>query len=454
MNQSISNAQLIQNFEYLDTKKVKIAITDIDGILRGKYIHIDKFKSALNHGLGFCNVVFGWDSSDQCYDNIKYTGWHSGYPDATARLDTKSYRQVPWDHNIPFFLADFYTNDQSGLDICPRQILKNQVKKAQSLGYEISVGCEFEWFNFNESPNSLKEKHFTNPKPLTPGMFGYSLLRSSLNQTFFNDLMDQLELFKVPLEGLHTETGPGVIEAAIKVAPALEAADRAVLFKTATKEIAYRHNIMASFMARWNTQLPGCSGHIHQSLTKDGKNLFYSSSDQHGMSQLFKNYLAGLIKYCPELLPMMAPTINSYKRLVKGFWAPTSSTWGIDNRTCAFRVIPGQEKSTRVEVRIPGADINPYLAVAACISGGLRGIEENLPLEQDAIVGNGYEDTLATNFPTNLKEASDLMRGSSMALDSFGQNFVNHYCNSREWEWNQYQQSVSRWELERYFEII
>jgi glutamine synthetase len=192
-------------------------------------------------------------------------------------------------------------------------------------------------------------------------MFGYSILRSSLKNPFFNDLFELLKNFNIPLEGLHTETGPGTYEAAITYADILEASDRAVLFKTAVKEIAYKHGIMASFMAKVNEQLPGCGGHVHQSLwNKEGnKNLFYDEADQFRMSELMKSYLAGQLHCLPHVLPMFAPTINSYKRLVEGAWAPTTLTWGVDNRTTALRVLSGGSKSCRLETRVIGSDVNP-----------------------------------------------------------------------------------------------
>lgn len=444
--------------ELIDTnvKKVKVAVTDIDGYLRGKLIHIDKFQSALEKGFGFCNVVFGWDSSDTCYDKCEYTGWHTGYPDALVKLDLNTLRRIPWDNGQVFVLGDFIESESKApLGICPRNILKKVIDRAKKIGFNPLCGCEFEWFNFKETPNSLYDKQHVDPLPLTPGMFGYSLLRMSSNQEYFNNIMDMNEDFNIPIEGLHTETGPGVFEAAIKFSDALEAADRAQLFKSAVKEIGKIHDITASFMARWNTEFPGCSGHIHQSLVdENGANLFYDVAAKHQMSQIFSQYIAGLVHCTPEFLLMMAPTVNSYKRLVKGFWAPTSATWGIDNRTCAFRVISGGSSSTRVEVRVPGADMNPYLSLAASIAAGLYGIENNLSLEQNPIKGNGYDDQLAQTFPDFLPQATQRFAESEIAKEYFGEEFVNHYALTRRWEWQQAKEAVTDWELKRYFEGI
>jgi glutamine synthetase len=395
-------------------KKVKIAITDIDGILRGKVIHLDKFIAIAKSGFGFCNVVFGWDSSDTCYDNTSYTGWHSGYPDALAKVDFNTYRKVPWDGDIPFFLADFVDGDGKALAVCPRQLLKKIRDEATATGFHPFFSQEFEWFNFRESSESFAQKGFQNPQTLSEGMFGYSVLRASQNGAFFNEVFDLLLKFNVPIEGLHTETGPGVYEAAILYDEVLEAADRAVLFKSGTKEIGHRHGIMPSFMAKWNSNLPGCSGHLHQSLwNKDKKkNLFFAANDPHKMSPLMKSYLAGLLHCLPHVLPLYAPNINSYKRLVEGAWAPTTVTWGLDNRTTAIRALPGGEKSTRIEMRVTGSDTNPYLAMAASLASGLYGIKKNLKLDIPPTQGRGYADKSHGTLAKNLHEATTIMKNS------------------------------------------
>ena len=436
--------------------KVKVAITDIDGVLRGKYLHKQKFLSALESGFGFCNVVFGWDMADKCYDNVDYTGWHTGYPDAHVRLDLNSFRQIPWENDLPFFLGDFVDAEEAPLEVCPRQLLKKVLARAQSAGFRASCGLEFEWFNFRETPASLAEKKHHSPETLTPGMFGYSILRSALNQPFFAALMDELARFNVPIEGLHTETGPGVLEAAILYDEALEAADRGVLFKTAAKEIGYRFGIMPSFMAKWNAELPGCSGHLHQSLwdRAGNRNLFYDAKDPHRMSALFKSYVAGQMALLPEILPFFAPTVNSYKRLVDGYWAPTKVTWGVDNRTVALRVIPGSNKSTRLETRVPGSDINPYLAVAAALAAGLYGIERGLELVDKPVVGSGYAEKRAVRLPRSLQDATFRLSESGAARELFGDAFVEHFVKTRAWEWRQFQESVTDWELRRYFELV
>ena len=314
---------------------------------------------------------------------------------------------------------------------------------------------EFEFFNFLESAASAHEKQFTNLTPLTPGMFGYSLLRASQNQPFFSAMMDELPAFGVPLEGLHTETGPGVLEAALAVSDALTAADRGVLFKAAVKEIAHRFGILPTFMAKISPELPGCSGHIHHSLWRtDGSgNAFYDRESPDGFSDTFKHFIAGQLHCLPQFLPLLAPTINSYKRLVEGMWAPTRMTWSSDNRTSALRAIGGSPKSTRLETRVSGADMNPYLALAGLLAAGLYGIKNKLAAP-DPVKGNAYEVKDVAILPRNLEEAAQVMLKSEVARALFGEVFVEHMAQSRIWEWRQFSQAVTNWELQRYFEII
>ena len=452
----LEKEKILKELKQKGDSRVKLAITDVDGILRGKYVNIEKFTSAVEKGFGFCNVVFGWDSADECYDNSSYTGWHTGYPDAEARIDLNTFRRIPWDDNVPFFLADFWNESGKPLEVCPRQVLRKVIDYCNDAGFEPTVGLEYEFVNFRESPQSLAEKSFVNPEPLTPGMFGYSISRSSLSQPYFSALCDQLTEFNIPLEGIHIETGPGVYEASIQHSGALEAADRGVLFKTAVKEIAYRYDILPSFMAKWNAKLPGCSGHIHQSLwsTRTGENVFYDESDPMKMSDVFRHFLAGQMELMPEILPMLVPNVNSYKRLVEGLWAPTTVTWGCENRTSAFRVIPGSANSTRLETRVGGADMNAYLSVAASLASGVWGVKNKLELKSSPVKGNAYAQKDAVRLPDNLIDATRKFSESEIARELFGPAFVEHFAASREWEWRQFQRAVTNWETERYLEII
>ena len=441
--------------ENLQSDKIKFAFTDIDGVLRGKIISKAKFLKGIDENLGFCNVVFGWDVNDVVYDNSEITGWHTGYPDAACSIDLSTYRTIPWNDDLPFFLADF-SQAHNVAAACPRTLLKRIKQECIEKGFKPLFAKEFEWFNFKETSKSLADKGFNNPEPFTTGMFGYSVLRLSQNQHFYNDIFNQLQQFKVPLEGLHTETGSGVSEAAIDYTDILEAADRAVLFKSAVKEISYNHGLMACFMAKWNSELPGCSGHIHQSLWDSGgaNNLFFDEKDEASMSQLLKHYLAGQLYCLPHILPMYAPTVNSYKRYVEGAWASTSVSWGIENRTTALRVINRNKNGMRLETRVPGADANPYLSLSAALASGLYGIKNKLALELAPVKGNAYASQTLKMLPKTLQEATEAMKTSNIASELFGTAFSDHFIKTREWEWKQFTQKVTDWELKRYFEII
>ena len=456
MAHPVTIKEIVQKLSDDKTEKVKLAVTDIDGVLRSKVISFEKFVSVVEKGFGFCDVVFGWDSADMAYDNAAVTGWHSGYPDAMATIDLQTFRQIPWENKLPFFLADF-SNEKSNLAaVCPRTLLKQIRQQANKAGYIPYFSQEFEWFNFIDNREELYKNNFRNPQPMTPGMFGYSLLRASQESNYFHDLFDSLKKMNIPLEGIHTETGPGVYEAAILYSEALEAADRAVVFKSSVKEIAHRHGIIASFMAKWNENLPGCSGHVHQSLwSANGKeNLFFDKKNKTGISALMESYIAGQLHCLTKILPMYAPTVNSYKRLVEGAWAPTTLTWAIDNRTTALRLLAGDPKSTRLETRVVGSDSNPYLAMAACLASGLYGIKNKLRLKTLPTKGSGYADTKNGILPRNLWDATQAMKNSPIAKELFGENFVNHFTGTREWEWRQFSKVVTDWELKRYFEII
>ena len=431
----------------------KVGVFDIDGIFRGKYMAVDKLRSALEKGFGFCDVVMGWDSNDQLLDNLSFTGWHTAYPDAEARLLPETMRALPFEGGMPLILGEFSGRAEA---VCPRGTLRRVLDRAAGHGWKVKAACEFEFFVFDETPQSIRDKGYRNLKPITPGNFGYSMLRSGVHSDFYQELWSTCEEMRIEIEGLHTETGPGVLEAAIRVDDALEAADKAALFKTVLKILCQRRGWMATFMAKWSRDWPGQSGHLHSSLldAKSGESIFYDAEDGLHMSERMRWYVGGQQALMPELLAMVSPTVNSYTRLIPGFWAPTAATWGYENRTCALRVIGGSANSQRVEYRIAAADINPYIALAAAIGSGLWGIENRI--EPDApIAGNAYEqETAERALPSTLWDAAQRLRASEAARELFGSEFVDHYAATREWEELEGRKAVTDWQLARYFEII
>ncbi|MFJ5486796.1 glutamine synthetase family protein [Hansschlegelia beijingensis] len=432
---------------------VKLGVADADGILRGKYMSRDKFASALENGFGFCDVVLGWDSNDQLYDNVSLTGWHTAYPDAAVRVLPETARDLPLEGDMLFVLSEFAGRAE---EVCPRGTLRRVLDRAASMGFKVKSAVEFEFFLFEETPHSVRDKRYAGLTPMTPGFFGYSVLRSGVHAEFYAELLKLCSDMRMPVEGLHTETGPGVLEAAIEVSDALEAADRAVLFKTFTKILAQRRGLMATFMAKWSKDWPGQSGHIHVSLQgDDGGSVFHEEGRAHAMSDAMRWFVGGQQHLMPDLLAMVSPTVNSYARLIPGFWAPTDATWGVENRTCALRVIPGSPKSQRVEYRVAAADINPYVALAAAIGSGLWGIENRIEPDS-AIEGNAYALRHAPEraLPRSLGEAAARFAASAPAKELFGEPFVEHWAATRDWEQREFNKAVTDWELERYFEII
>ena len=447
-------ADLKRYVEQSDLPYAKVGVFDIDGVLRGKYMAKDKLLSSLEGGYGFCDVVLGWDSNDQLYDNTTMTGWHTAYPDASVRLLPETTRLLPFENNMPLILSEFTGKMEA---ICPRSLLRRIVERASSMGFGIKSSAEFEFFVFEETPQSVRDKGYRNLNSITPGYFGYSMLRNSVHADFYHELMNLCLDMDIELEGLHTETGPGVLEAAIKYDDAMASADKAALFKTMTKILAQRKGWMATFMAKWSNDWPGQSGHLHMSLVdgKTGKPVFYDETKPLGMSDTMRWFVGGQQALMPELLSMIACTVNSYTRLIPGYWAPTSASWGYENRTCALRVIGGAPKSQRVEYRIAAADINPYIAFAASIGSGLWGIENKI--EPTAPVeGNAYEKRFPAKMglPSTLWEAAQKLKGSKAARNLFGDAFVDHYAATREWEEREARKAITDWQLARYFEII
>ncbi|EED85272.1 predicted protein [Postia placenta Mad-698-R] len=461
-----------------DDHKVKVAV---DGVLRGKFMSKDKFLSAASSdGFGFCSVIFGWDIHDTVYSReLLISNRANGYRDLLAIIDLSTYRRIPWEHNVPFFLVSFLDPDTKE-PICadPRGVLKQVVERAGSKGWQCYAGCEYEYFQFKETPDSLAAKKFTNLQPLTSGMHGYSLLRTQLNNDYFHDLFDESLKFGVPLEGHHTETGPGVYETALAYTTASRMADNAILFKYLAKSIGMKHGVVPSFMAKPWGNLPGCSGHIHVSLRdENGKSIFAvpdselrtgradaAYPDTKFLSQEGEWFLAGVLDGLPDVMPMLVPTINGYKRLVGGeaFWAPNAVTYGYDSRAASVRIISPPSvppAATRLEVRVPGADMNPYFALSAVFALGFRGIEKKLKLPGPPVGELTLEDKQdgkVRMLPQSLESATArMMRPNSIAREEsvFGEDFVEHFGGTRQHEVRLWNEAVTNWEVERYLEL-
>ncbi len=432
---------------------VKVGAFDIDGILRGKYMSRAKFESALEGGFGFCDVVLGWDSKDQLYDNARYTGWHTGYPDANVRILPESCRSLPWEEPGVFFLGEFSGKAEQ---VCPRAALRRVLDRAKRMGYQAYAGFEYEFFVFKETPDSVREKGFRDLKPIAPDYFGYSVIRNSVWSEYYRSLLDLGEKMDFPIEGLHEETGPGVIEAAIGVDSALSAADKAALFKTFAKVHAQRQGLMATFMAKWSKDWPGQSGHIHISLkdAASGKPVFHADDKPFTMSDTMRWFVGGQQKLMPELLAMVSPTVNSYTRLIPGFWAPTDSAWSVDNRTCAARD-PGW-----AEVAASGISSGGGRCESLCDSRGRTGLGTVGHREPDRAATRRRRQRLRLQVSGRAgATAHPLGRGAKAQGFRDGERVVRRglrlplRCLARVEE-REFRRHITDWELARYFEII
>ncbi|KAF8710882.1 Glutamine synthetase guanido kinase, partial [Rhizoctonia solani] len=461
---------LLQN----DTK-VKVAGIDVDGILRGKFMSKDKFLSAVKgDGFGFCSVIFGWDMHDLVYPNeLLVSNRANGYRDILARIDLSTYRRISWEANVPFFLLSFLDPEtHEPIPVCPRGTLTKAIKSAEGFGWEPIAGVEYEYFQFKETPQTVAEKRFTNLSSLTSGMHGYSLLRTQLNQEYFHDLFDESKKFGIEIEGHHTETGPGVYETALAYTSALRMADNATLFKFVAKSVGMKRGVIPSFMAKPWANLPGCSGHIHVSLRdKNGKNVFAisdadkaegrtdaQSQDTRFMSQEGEWFLAGVLDGLVDIVPLASVMLAAYGLWGgESFWAPNAVTYGYDSRAASIRIISPPSvppSATRLEIRVPGADMQPHFALASIFRLGLRGIEKKIQLPGPPISVLQRENKAPIRLAMSLEEGTKkLLAENSIAREVLGDDFVDHYGGTRSHEVKLWNEAVTNWEVERYLEL-
>ena len=411
---------------------------------------------------------------------LKISNAENGYKDLTAKIDLSSYRRIPWEDNIAFFLVSFFdpdTNDR--VSACPRGLLRTATSKLEKAGYRAMAGAEYEFFVFRppydpstQRPHQAMAFLQSNPPSalphLTEGMYGYSLSDPIANQDWFYSVFETCAQMRCNVEGWHTESGPGVFEAALEFNEIKEIAVRASLYKYIVKAMGTKHGICPSFMAKPKQGLPGNSGHMHVSIVdKSGKNLFYRAEKDSNppypdiayVSDMGRYFLAGLLDGLADVMPIIAPNVNSYKRLVENFWAPVTVSWGLEHRAASVRLIApptGTPKSTRFEVRVCGADANPFLVLATVVALGWRGVEKKMsisipPLGKGQDVGGSSDK--GERLPKSLKEATTkFMAKDSVAREVFGDEFVEHYGGTREHELRLWDEAVTDWEMRRYIE--
>jgi glutamine synthetase len=449
-------ARIEQMIQERDVDTVKIGGPDFDGVFRGKRLPADVFLDGLEHGFAQGDVLFGWDIAEDLVPGLRFTNWDTGYADLRMRPDLATFRTVPWEEHVATVICDFATESGEPVQVAPRHVLRRVVERAAARGYSSELALEYEFRIWREDQRSLRAKQWRDLVPISPTTSCYSLARSTGDEFIVGRLRRLMDAHNVPVEGYNREHGEGMYEMNLRHAPGLEAADRALLFRNGVKEICLLDGFTASFMAKPFDNQDGNSGHLHQSLwTADGRNAFYDASGDHGLSALFRAYIAGVLRLLPEVMVLYAPNINSYKRFVSGSWAPTVAAWGIETRTPALRVITGSPSATHLENRVPGSDVNPYLAMAASLACGLHGIERGLELPPP-VRHNAYDlpEDVAPRLPRSLEEAVERFAASAFVRDWFGDAFVEDYATMRRWEVQRFRSVVTAWERNRYFDQL
>lgn len=440
-------------FERHRIRSVQLAMPDIDGLLRGKFVPADFFlESIAVRGATVPNIVFGWDVQDTLMDCLSFSGWQTGYSDVVLAPDLSTLRPVPWDPGQAIVLCDVTDTTGAPVDVAPRTVLKRQVERAAAAGLRFTTGYELEFYLYRETPETAAAKGFRGLTPATPGVATFSLHRAAALEDVIGAIRDGMRACDIPILASNTEYGAGQVEINIEHGDALGTADRVALYKNGVRRIAEQHGLLASFMAKVSTDSAGSSAHIHQSAVRvdaPDRNAMWGGD---GPSPVMRQVLAGQLATMREFTVLYCPTVNSYKRRVPGSWSPVSAAWGEDNRTAALRVIARDESSCRMENRVPGADANPYLALAACVAGALHGIEH--ALEPPApVLGNAY-DQGGPPLPRSLAEAVDAFADGQVARPAFGDTFVDHYLATRSWERDRHREAVGDWEVARYFDRI
>jgi glutamine synthetase len=423
---------------------VVAAFTDMQGRLLGKRVQAEFFlEECAEHGLEGCNYLLALDMEMDPQPGYAMASWEQGYGDFVLTPDLSSLRRLPWLEGTALVLCDVGWGDGSPVVASPRQVLRAQVERARAAGYEPMVGSELEFYLLKESYEEAHAKHYRDLTPSVPYILDYHILATTFDEELIRKIRLAMQGAGITVESSKGEAWPGQQEINFRYADALTMADGHAVYKNGAKEIAHQNGCSITFMAKPDHTWIGSSCHIHASLWRDGENAFA------GESELFKQFLAGWIACARELALFLAPTINSYKRYAAGSWAPTTLAWGHDNRTCGFRIV-GHGPSQRVETRIPGGDVNPYLAFAALIAAGLHGVEAGLELPPP-LEGNAYESD-AERFPATLREAVDALAEGTMARAALGDEVVDHYLNYGRIEQSLYDQVVTCWERERLYE--
>ncbi|MDA8194000.1 MAG: glutamine synthetase family protein [Thermaerobacter sp.] len=436
---------------------VMVGLVDLQGRLVGKRIPVRHFlDELLPSGMHFCKYLLGTDMEMNTPDGFPSMSWSEGYGDWVAVPDLSTLRAVPWLPGTALVLSDVVDHHGHPVAVSPRQVLKRQIARAEARGFDPIMATELEFYLWRETFESAREKDYVGLKTFGWYLEDYHFLQSTKAEPFYRDVRRQMRDAGIPLVAAKGEAGPGQYEINLHHGPALAAGDHHAIYKHGLKEIAVAHDLAVTFMAKPDHRLTGSSCHIHVSLRdrQTGQNAFAGGDPDHpeAMSPVAQSFLAGQLALSQQWALLFAPTINSYKRYASASWAPVNIAWAYDNRTCGLRVVGGGQ-SLHVENRLPGADANPYIALAGILGAGLWGVEHRLTLPPE-FSGNAYQADDLPRVPRRLDDALELFRNSQPALDTFGPEVVAHYLNAARVEREAYDAIVTTWERERYFERI
>jgi glutamine synthetase len=431
---------------------VLVCFVDMQGRLTGKRFHGVNFVETSFEETHCCNYLLATDLEMATPDGYASTSWETGYGDYVMKPDLSTIRPVPWLDGTAMVLCDILDHHtHQPVPHSPRAILKKQIARLEALGFEAKMATELEFFLFEKSLDDIRKSDFRDMQPISGYNEDYNIFQTTKEEDVMRPIRNHLFAAGLPIENTKGEAEAGQAELNIRYAPALDCADHHSIAKHAIKEIAWQNGRAATFLPKWHKDRVGSSSHVHQSLWKNDDAAFFDKSAKHGMSEVMSHYMAGLIKYSPDYTYFLAPYVNSYKRFSKGTFAPTKTVWSVDNRTAGFRLCGENTKGVRVECRIGGADLNPYLAQAVMIAAGIKGIEEKMELAP-ATTGDVYEDAKAADIPQTLRAATETLRGSKFLREALGDDVVDHYTRAAEWEQEEFDRAVTDWEIKRGFE--
>ncbi len=431
---------------------VLACFVDMQGRLTGKRFHGVNFVETSYEETHCCNYLLATDLEMATPDGYASTSWKSGYGDYVMKPDLTTIRPVPWLEGTAMVLCDVLDHHtHAPVPHSPRAVLKRQIARLEAMGFEARMATELEFFLFADSLDTIRKSGFRTLEPISGYNEDYHIFQTTKEEGVMRRVRNHLYAAGLPIENTKGEAEAGQEELNIRYAPALDCADNHSIAKHAIKEIAWQQGHAASFLPKWHKDRTGSSSHVHQSLWQDGAPAFVEKDAGHGMSDLMRHYMAGLIHFAPEYTYFLAPYVNSYKRFAKGTFAPTKTVWSVDNRTAGFRLCGEGTKGVRVECRIGGSDLNPYLAQAAMLAAGMRGIEHEMELAP-ATTGDVYEDARAADIPRTLRAATETLRGSAFLREAMGDDVIDHYTRAAEWEQEEFDRAVTDWEIARGFE--